>query len=192
MIGYALVNQYVAPQPAAMDSGPGEPSIAPLPAAKPVAINIPAIKISAQVNSVGLNPDHTMEVPRPGPLYDQPAWYRFSPTPGERGPSVITGHVDSKGGPSVFFRLGALKPRQRITITRTDGTTAIFAVDSVASFSKNEFPARAVYGNTDYAALRLITCGGSFDKKTGNYRNNIVVFAHLVGAIPGVAGGLTG
>jgi sortase (surface protein transpeptidase) len=126
-----------------------------------------------------------MEVPRPGPLYDQAAWYRYSPTPGEIGPSVIIGHVDSaKRGPSVFFTLGALKPGQRIEVARADGTTAAFGIDSVESFPKNSFPTRAIYGDTDYAALRLITCGGSFDKATGNYRDNIVVFARLVGSVP--------
>lgn len=183
MMGYVAARQYIAPQPSSVAAdAPPLPTPA-LPAAAPVAIDIPAIKVSAPVYSVGLNPDHTMEVPHPGPLYDQPAWYRYSRTPGQRGPSVIIGHVDSaKGGPSVFFTLGALKRGQRIEIARTDGTTAVFEVDSVESFPKDSFPTRVVYGDTDYAALRLITCGGSFDKKAGNYRNNIVVFAHLLGA----------
>ncbi len=160
-------------------------SAALLPAARPTSLHIPAINVSSAVNSVGLNPDHTMEIPHPGPLYDQPAWYRYSPTPGERGPSVIIGHVDSaKGGPSVFFTLGALKPGQRIEVARIDGTTAAFAVDSVESFPKDSFPVRDVYGDTDHAALRLITCGGSFDERTHSYRNNIVVFAHLTGPAP--------
>jgi sortase (surface protein transpeptidase) len=184
MVGYAVTHQQVAPQPSAAAAGPPGPHPAALAAAIPVSIRIPAIKVSAPVNSVGLNPDHTMEVPHPGPLYDQPAWYRYSPTPGEIGPAVIIGHVDSaKGGPSVFFTLGALKPGQRVEIARTDGSTTVFDIDSVKSYPKDSFPTRTVYGATDYAALRLITCGGSFDRKTGNYRDNIVVFAHLVGTV---------
>lgn len=198
MINYAVEHQQAAPQPAlaaADPQGPEPGAPAPpsaalpratvLPAATPTSIDIPAINVSSPVNSVGLNPDNTMEVPHPGPLYDQPAWYRYLPTPGEIGPSVIIGHVDSaKGGPSVFFKLGELEPGQRIEVARADGTTAAFEVDSVESFPKDSFPLRTVYGDTDHAALRLITCGGSFDKGTGNYRNNIVVFAHLLGPVP--------
>ncbi|MGB8961411.1 MAG: class F sortase [Pseudonocardiaceae bacterium] len=194
MVGYALEHQEVAPQPsltagARQPVQPAAPAPTPaaplrtavLPASKPTFLHIPAIKVSSPVNSVGLNPDHTMEVPQPGPLYNQAAWYRYSPTPGEIGPSVIIGHIDSaKEGPSVFFNLGALKSGQRIEIDRTDGTTAAFEVDTVESFPKHSFPTRTVYGDTDYAALRLITCGGSFDHATGNYVDNIVVFAHLL------------
>lgn len=184
MIGYAVANQYVAPQPSSAFVDTQDLRTAALRAARPTTIKISAIKVFSPVSSVGLNPDHTIEIPHPGPLYDQPAWYRYSPTPGERGPSVIVGHVDSAKGPSVFFSLGALQPGHRIEITRADGTTAVFAVDYVASFPKDSFPTRAVYGDIDYSALRLITCGGSFDKATDNYRNNIVVFAHLVGSVP--------
>jgi sortase (surface protein transpeptidase) len=180
MIGYVVANQYIAPQPSSAAVEMEHLRTAALLAARPKTIRIPAIKVFSPVNSVGLNSDHTMEVPHPGPLYNQPAWYRNSPTPGERGASVIVGHVDSAKGPSVFFNLGALRPGQRIEITRADGIIAIFAVDHVASFPKDSFPTRAVYGSSDYSALRLVTCGGSFDKATGNYRNDVVVFAHLV------------
>lgn len=153
-----------------------------LPAAAPTSIQIPAIGVSSPVNVVGLNPDATMQVPQPGPLYDQAAWYRYSPTPGEIGPSVIIGHIDSAArGPSVFFGLSRLEPGQRIRVSRDDQTTMTFEVDAVQSYSKNSFPAATVYGGTDRAALRLITCGGAFDQTTRQYRDNIVVFAHLAG-----------
>jgi sortase (surface protein transpeptidase) len=202
MIGYAVGQQQVAPQPtvSAVDAqgiDRGAPPLpvsslaAPalvvrgpvLPAATPTSIGIPAIGVSSPINLVGLNPDNTMEVPQPGPLYDQAAWYRYSPTPGELGPSVIIGHIDSaEGGPSVFFDLAELQPGQRIDVGRGDGTTAVFEVDSVQSYSKDSFPLLTVYGDTDHAALRLITCGGAFDEARGSYRDNIVVFAHLVDA----------
>lgn len=156
-----------------------------LAAAEPTTIAIPAIGVSSPVNNVGLNPDNTMEVPQPGPLYDQAAWYRHSPTPGELGPSVIIGHIDSvETGPSVFFALQELEPGQRIDVGRSDGTMAVFEVDSVERYPKDSFPHLTVYGNTDHAALRLITCGGVFDDATDNYRDNIVVFAHLVSGDP--------
>ena len=121
-----------------------------------------------------------MQVPGPGPHYGEAGWYRFSPTPGEIGPAVIVGHVDSAAdGPSVFFRLGSLHHGDLIQVARADGTTAVFAVDSVHLYPKTEFPTQLVYGDTTNSALRVITCGGPFDHATGHYRDNVVVFATL-------------
>lgn len=152
-----------------------------LPASAPVSLSIPAISVTSPLPPVGRNADGSIVVPQPGPHYDQAAWYKYSPTPGELGPSVIEGHIDSAAnGPSVFFHLGDLKPGDTIDVTRADHQVATFAVNAVRSYPKDAFPTLTVYGNTDHAALRLITCGGSFDSATGHYRNNIVVFAHLV------------
>jgi len=94
---------------------------------------------------------------------------------------VLLGHVDSaKGGPSVFFRLGGLRTGDRVMVTRADRSTVVFVVDSVARYPKSEFPTALVYGNTTSPALRLITCGGTFDRRTGHYKDNIVVLASLV------------
>ena len=151
-----------------------------LPASRPVSIAIPAIDVKASVLRLGRAADNTIEVPQPGPHYDDAGWYRYSPTPGELGPSVIVGHVDSaKTGPSVFWRLGTLRKNDRVRVTRTDGSVAVFEVDDVRLFRKKAFPTKLVYGNTDHAALRLITCGGPFDS-AGHYRDNVVVLASLV------------
>ncbi|SDO37538.1 class F sortase [Geodermatophilus sp. DSM 45219] len=165
------------PQPAA-------DAIHPLPAANPVRMHIPAIGVTSDLLQLGLNPDDTVEVP---PLSeDAPAgWYRHSPTPGELGPSVILGHVDSaEYGPGVFFELGALVPGDTIDVTRADGTTAVFAVDRVVSHPKAQFPTDEVYGDTDHAALRLVTCGGAFDERSRSYLENVIVYASLAGSAP--------
>ena len=147
----------------------------------PASLRIPAIDVSSPVNQVGLNPDRSLEVPAPGPLYDQAAWYRDSPTPGRVGPAVILGHIDSaRNGPSVFFRLGDLVPRERIEVGRADGSTAVFEIDSVRSYPKDSFPSLAVYGDTPRPELRVITCSGDFNSSTRQYQDNTVVFAHLV------------
>lgn len=147
----------------------------------PVTLDIPSLGVSSPVNSVGLNPDRTLEVPAPGPLYDQAAWYRGSPTPGRVGPAVIIGHVDSAAnGPSVFYDLGRMAPGDRITVTLSDRSTRTFAVDAVRIFSKDAFPQLEVYGDTAGPELRLITCGGPFDSSAGSYEDNTVVFARLV------------
>ncbi|SEO98794.1 class F sortase [Amycolatopsis saalfeldensis] len=191
-IGYALGDQHSAPEPSPAMAAPNPaaptaaPPVAPvapagLSASPPVSIDIPAIGVSSVVNQVGLNPDGTVGVPQEGPLYDQPAWFRGSPAPGEPGPSVILGHIDSaRNGPSVFFDLGGLKPGQRVRVSRADHTAATFEIDTVQSYPKSAFPQQTVYGYTPQPSLRLITCGGSFDHSTRQYRDNTVVFAHLL------------
>ena len=154
-------------------------------ASKPVRLDIPAIGVKTPLLSLGQTATGAMEVPAPGPHYDEAGWYRYSPTPGTVGPAVITGHVDSSAhGPSVFFRLGDLRPRDRVNVTRADGSVAVFAVDEVRRFTKTSFPSALVYGNTNHAALRLVTCGGPFDRASGHYRDNIVVLASLILARP--------
>jgi Sortase domain len=88
--------------------------------------------------------------------------------------------VDSEVGPAVFFRLGAVHPGDHIDVTLTDGMTAVFRVTGVREYSKDDFPTKMIYGATNYAALRLVTCGGTFDDATGHYLNSVVVFASLV------------
>lgn len=146
-----------------------------------MAIEIPAIGVHSRLQYLGLARDGTLEVPAPGPLYDQAAWYKYSPTPGSLGPAIISGHVDSiKDGPSVFFKLGDLRPGDDVMVTRADGVVANFTVDGVRAYPKDRFPTQLVYGNTDHAALRLLTCSGPFDRVSGHYVDNVVVFASLV------------
>jgi hypothetical protein len=149
----------------------------------PISISIPAIEVNSTLLYVGLNPDGTIQVPPLNdlPLTNEAAWYKYSPTPGQPGPSIIEGHVDSlSAGPSVFFRLGDLKPGDLVDITLADRQVAVFTITGVRLYPKNQFPTSTVYGSTDYAALRLITCGGSFDEQSHHYNSNIVAFASLV------------
>lgn len=147
-----------------------------------MAIDIPAIGVHSEMQQVGLTAEHTLEVPAPGPHYDDAAWYKYSATPGAIGPAIVVGHVDSAtDGPSVFYRLGSLSPGDKVLVTRRDGTVAIFTVESVRRYPKAEFPTDLVYGDTDHAALRLITCGGTFDRADGSYLDNVIAFATLTG-----------
>lgn len=161
---------------------PGGPGIAlALPASRPVALVIPAIGVRTPLLKLGLSAQGALETPPQGAHYDEAGWYQYSPTPGSVGPAVIAGHVDSAAnGPSVFFRLIDLQPGNRVSVTRADGSVAVFAVDDVLRYRKTEFPSALVYGDTDRAVLRLITCGGRFDHASGHYLDNIVVLASLV------------
>jgi sortase (surface protein transpeptidase) len=153
----------------------------PMPESEPVSIEIPSLGVSSEVMDLGLRPDGSMEVP----LGAYPAgWYTAAPTPGELGPAIIAGHVNWNGDPGVFFELHKMTPGNEITVRRRDGSTALFGVDNVAQYPKNEFPTEAVYGNIDHAGLRLITCGGIFDSSADSYLDNIVVYASLIGSTP--------
>ncbi|GAA1865383.1 class F sortase [Brevibacterium marinum] len=149
-------------------------------ASTPTRLTIPAIDVDTSIMELGLADGDELEVPPLGK--DAPAgWYERSPTPGEVGPSLIVGHVDSAhDGPAVFYELGDLQPGDTINATRDDGSTAIFSVDDVTDYGKDDFPEYKVYGNTDDPEIRLITCGGDFNEQTGHYEDNIVVTGHLV------------
>lgn len=166
-------------------SAQGTTTGAALPPATPTSIAIPAIGVLSTVQQLGLNPDGTIQVPQPGPLYNDAGWYHYSPTPGQLGPSIILGHIDSAAqGPSVFYRLGALQPGDQVDIARSDGTVAVFTISGVREYPKASFPTATVYGNTTVAALRLITCGGDFDPTSGHYLDNVVAYASLTSSHP--------
>jgi LPXTG-site transpeptidase (sortase) family protein len=157
------------------------PTTPPASSALPVSLSIPSIDVRSDLLTLGTNPDGTLEVPQPGPDYDKAGWFDGSPRPGDLGPAVIEGHVDSaRNGPSVFYSLGALAIGERIEVARADGSTVAFRVDDVRVVSKADFPTLEVYGNTDGPELRLITCGGPFDSSAGHYEDNVVVFASQV------------
>jgi len=155
------------------------PSAAPLvlAASAPVSLQIPTIGVASDLVPLGLNPDDTIQVPTD---FATAGWYTQAPTPGQTGPAVILGHIDSYRGPAVFYRLGQLRPGDTTDVARADGTVARFAVDAVRDYPKDHFPTPLVYGPVDYPGLRLITCGGAFDHHTRQYLDNIVVYAHLV------------
>jgi Sortase domain len=149
-----------------------------LPPSPPVRLVIPAIRLSTgNLVRLGTNPDGSLEVPDD---VRRAGWWTPGPPPGSVGPAVIAGHVDSTRGPAVFYRLGQLGRGQEVRVVRADGRVARFTVDGVERFAKDAFPTERVYGATSRAELRLITCGGDFDRRTGHYVDNVVAFAHLV------------
>jgi Sortase domain len=181
-VAIALLLQQHAPQPGASAAGRIAPAARgpSLHRSLPLSVDIPAIGVHSQLLSLGVNANGTIQVPSLTTSAGEAAWFKYSATPGEIGAAVIEGHVDSYQGPAVFFRLGALHPGDSIDVTLADGVTAIFRVTGVRQYLKAEFPAKTIYGATDYASLRLITCGGDFDYATGHYLSSTVVFASLV------------
>jgi hypothetical protein len=155
---------------------PDAPDALTLPPSEPTHVRIPSIEVDSALVGLGLQDDGRMEVP-PGAF---PAgWYTGAPTPGELGPAILAGHVDHGGRAGVFSRLHDLQPGDAVEVSREDGTTVVFRVTQVEQHPKDTFPTVAVYGDIDHAGLRLITCGGPFDRRVRSYEDNIVVFAEL-------------
>lgn len=169
-----------APEPAgtiAAASAADQPRAVVLPASPPARLRIPALDVdTADVTDLGLRADRTMDVPDDAGTV---GWYTRSPTPGERGPAVLAAHVDWKRRKGVFHDLHRLKPGDQVMVERVDGSVASFAVLRVEQYPKDRFPAKAVYGDVESPELRLITCGGQFDRKARSYRDNIVVYAAM-------------
>jgi sortase (surface protein transpeptidase) len=143
----------------------------------PDRITIRTIGVDAPIVQTGLEPDGRMEAPSTS---TDVGWYSPGPAPGQVGPALMGGHVDGDRGAAVFFRLAELTRGDGVVITRGDGTRLTYSVMAVHRFERESFPIDALFGPTDFAALRLITCGGEFDSATGHYPDNVVVSARLV------------
>lgn len=145
-------------------------------AAPPVRVRAPAIGVDSTLVRLGTDAIGALVPPAD---FARAGWFAAGTAPGDVGPAVIAGHVDSTDGAAVFFRLGDLAAGDEVLVDREDGTTARFAVTSVDRYPKSDFPTEAVYGPTPRAELRLITCGGDFDRSARSYEDNVVVFARL-------------
>ena len=145
---------------------------------RPVRISIPRIDTTSSLVELGLDERGVMETPEP---VDKAGWFRPSPPPGIPGATVIAGHVNWNQAPMVFFKLGSLRPGDRVEVERADGVTTVFEVNRVDSFPKDRFPTAEVYDNPPRSELRLITCGGEYDESANRYLENIVVWAEIVG-----------
>lgn len=145
--------------------------------AEPVRLRIPALGVDSRIVRLGLRRDGTVEVPA---TVDVAGWYRLGARPGQPGPAVILGHVDSTTGPGIFARLGGVRPGTPVLVDRADGTVVTFRITEVAQVAKARFPTDLVYAPTLDPALRLVTCGGVFDRARGSYQDNVIAFADLV------------
>ena len=145
--------------------------------ARPVSLTIPLIGVKTNLITLGLAAGGAMQVPSTSTVA---GWFTGSPRPGAVGSSIIVGHVDSKSGPGIFFRLPELQKGDDVYVKRSDGTTAEFRVTEVQEYPKDQFPTETVFGPTPDAELRLITCGGAFDSVTHHYLSNIIVYASQI------------
>lgn len=170
--------------PTWLSSGASRPPAQEAPlltASPPVGITIPALNLRAVVTKVGLAADGTIDVP-PLDRAEEAGWYDKGPTPGEAGPAVLVGHVDTRSGPAVFHQLRQLRAGDRVEVAREDRTIAVFSVERTERFDKAHLPADQVYGDFSRPNLRLITCGGQWVGGQTGYADNVVVFATLVEA----------
>ncbi|MYW62575.1 class F sortase [Streptomyces sp. SID8379] len=155
-----------------------EPPADPLPASRPLSVSVPAIHVDGPLMDLALQDDGRLAAP-PENDRNLAGWWAGGPTPGAKGTAIIAGHVDIPSGPAVFYNLGALKPGMTIDVARADQRTAHFTIDTIDVYDADNFPDDKVYGDTGRPELRLITCGGGFDKQLQRYQGNVVVTAHL-------------
>lgn len=142
----------------------------------PVSVEAPAVALAAPLVPVGKAADGALAVPD----FGNAGWYRHSVRPGAPGAAVLAGHVDSTTGPDVFFALGDLQPGDHVVIRHHDATTSTFVVDHREMTDKDELPVDRIFDHPDRPELRLITCGGGFDRSAGSYESNVIVYAHLI------------
>jgi sortase (surface protein transpeptidase) len=147
----------------------------------PVRLEIPAIGVATPLQRLGRAGDGTVEVPYGPDKWDVAGWYAAGTRPGDPGSAVILGHVDSTAGPAVFYRLRALRPGDRVEVVRAGGSRVAFTVERVERYPKRRFPTADVYYPTLEPKLRLVTCGGVFDRSTDHYTDNVIAFATLSG-----------
>jgi sortase (surface protein transpeptidase) len=164
----------VTAQATASPTGDARPARRERPVAAPVRVQIPSIGVDAPLIRLGLDPKGALEVPKD---FDVAGWWTGGSRPGERGPAVIAGHVDSKTGPAVFYEIPRLRRGDVVTVRRRDGSNVRFTVQGSARYPKDHFPTARVYGATRRPTLRLITCSGDFDRSSGHYLDNTVVYA---------------
>ncbi|MFG2063027.1 class F sortase [Micromonospora sp. NPDC048871] len=155
---------------------PARETVAAPAAPRPVRLTVATVDINAPVKPVGDAADGTIDVP-PLSRHEETGWYDRGPVPGEPGPAVIVGHVDTKSGPSVFYDLHKLRVGETVEVQRADGSVAVFTVDSVERFPKDQLPADRIYGHDGPPSLRLITCGGQWLGGATGYADNVIAFA---------------
>jgi hypothetical protein len=167
---YTTAPSAAAGGPCAFDPCPG-----PTYTGEPTRLRIPAIGVDTPLEKLDLDSHHELQPPK---SYDKAGWWRGGVLPGETGAAVVAGHVDSYAGPAVFYKLSTLRGGDVVEIRR--GKTWVrFTVTTVERYPKNKFPDQRVYQPTPGPELRLITCGGDFDRDRRSYRDNIVVYAIL-------------
>ncbi len=165
------------PAPARPAATPTAPYLLPLPHSRATRLAIPYIGVDAPVLDLRLDDRRRLPAPSDDDAH-RVGWYADGPGPGERGTAVAVGHLDTDNGPAVFAGLSMLKRGKLIEVRRADGRTAVYAIDALRRYEKANFPNGEVYGDRGRPELRLITCGGTFHRRTG-YDGNLVVFAHL-------------
>ncbi|MEE1807231.1 class F sortase [Streptomyces sp. BE133] len=170
-----VLGSHAAPRPVT----PSAPAVGPaMSRSVPTRLQIPSLAVKAPFTDLSIGADGRLNPPPPNDS-NLVGWFKGGVTPGERGAAIVAGHVDTTTGPAVFLQLQFLKPGSTVDITRANGSVATFKVDSVETFSKAKFPDKRVYSDTPSAQLRLITCGGPYNRKAKHYEDNVVAFAHL-------------
>lgn len=145
----------------------------------PIRLVIPAIKVDASVQYVGLAPDDSGEMDVPSNFTDV-GWYQFGVRPGMRGSAVIAGHFNGKTVPkAVFYDLGTLQFGDEVIIMSADGMQTIFSVVKVETYEYDASTVDVFVSTDEKVKLNLITCGGQWLPNEKSYNKRTVAFTEL-------------
>ena len=159
----------------------------------PVEVKIPSIGVDARIMQVYDPGGQLQAPPLSGAGASEVGWWAGVPgnpqqsySPGQAGPAVLVGHINSSAiGDLVFAHLTSLKAGQQVMVTLAGGQQVTFVMQSLQEISKAEWAGgdalarqttQKVYGPTSVPSLRLITCGGAFDSSTGHYVDNVIAY----------------
>ncbi|RAZ66458.1 class F sortase [Planococcus maitriensis] len=146
------------------------------PGIAPETLSIPSIGVEADVTHLGVTDTGEMAVPDNG---EELSWFSPGYRPGQRGRSVIAGHVDDLDGPAVFWDLTELEPGDEIFVSGDDRELR-FKVHTMESVPLDLADVDSVFGYHSSPELVLITCSGTYDYDRGTREERLIVYASLV------------
>ena len=149
----------------------------PNPAPRPVGLSIEGIDVEdAPIRDVGVEPNGEMEIPGATEV----GWYRWSPSPGRRGSSVLAAHIAFNGRDGVFRNLDELAVGDRFTVRYDDGSERDFEINATSQYAKTELPVEQDFDKDGSPSVVLITSGGDYNRSENSYEDNVVVYAEPI------------
>jgi sortase (surface protein transpeptidase) len=145
----------------------------------PNRIEIPKIDATAPIIPVGTTPDDELDVPlNPRTV----GWWKYGAKPGATiGTAILAGHINYAGVTGSMAAIGKLNPGDQVYVfgkQNADNRHEVkFRVTGVRTYHKTRLPYKQIFDQKSVGRIAIVTCGGPFDASTGNYLDNIVVFA---------------
>lgn len=144
----------------------------------PKYIKLPTINAEGFIQNVGVDQNKQVAVPT---NIHMAGWFADSVKPGQKGLSIIDGHLDGKDADGIFIHLQDMKKDDTFTIELGDGSTKQFKVTSITTVDTKD-AANVLFSQDPKATnqLNLITCGGNFDRSSRLYDKRVIVSSEVI------------